>query len=987
MKSFNNPDAVVRHCILDHPAKNVSFLWPLLNANGKLIKYKPRIFNIKGSEIESDLNDVSVRENKLHIPTRTVEQSPVHKCKRLNTPTKHVHKRLFVSDPNEAANNQEESIENLEYIDDDDDLSNTDSKIPVTVSPKELLPIIEKLTELLPEVTQHLSDNNRLEEWTAFFHLVTSGNFSVDHIASQLFWDVVKFSQADNMAGMRFTPAVKEFWAVGLSLFHSKFIRYMGGFKGRGLLLWEDDKSQEKLITDSNNVNFVVPHYNILKDEIRKREISCQTPGIIHSNIQRIAECSESSNKNYKLCIDGKKITVGFGKHLGEVDLYGHESSPTLKEKRERLNVESVLVNSKIEKLDRALEMGKEQIKELNEENKSELLEASLDIISVFTEHIKELRLTKIKREQAVERLLKMSEKPWQQSPYCLAISSMKTHIHRLNICIADVLRLNESLGMIAATCNDQHRMFCSNKEINLNQQSTYVCLKKLESYNEVEILPEITKQRTDKWFEHRKTGKATGSTLHKAIGLSTLREQQQHFDRLFKSNIGTSAEEELSTEVKKLMKHGEENEINAVGVIVGKIIPVFAPESKFYEEGCYIVPDLDNKPILVVSPDGSLRINDTVIMAIEIKCPLPGKVFVPDVHYKIPTYYICQILSEMAALQVKSLLYVCWTPESCTVFRAQFDETLWLTLLKELTTLYGTDNDKASRPKKKNTNIEQLKEMVKKYSEENVVLLAEFSSVFSVPCNHCDSVADVKDLRGYHGLSNEETNRENSCFKTSCSISFAKEVLMKGEAQLLECYNVLRIPAKEVIVAMISDLDRMKKRETPHAFPVAYGLSGYSLKVESVRSMVSEIIEVCHEKGITIRCVSTDGQFYKLCVRDAAGKPLTIIQVAKDTWEATRKMPKQHQVQQLMSFNRKEEEDEFDVETVEFENDTDLDKEGIRRQIVVKGLKNKKWVRLYNPINLQKMMRSKESSKQTVQKTSDNASVVKSSGRFIRVI
>ena len=57
----------IRHCILVHPAKNVSFLWPLLNANGKLIKYKPRIFNIKGGEIESDLNDVSVQ-------TRFVDQ-------------------------------------------------------------------------------------------------------------------------------------------------------------------------------------------------------------------------------------------------------------------------------------------------------------------------------------------------------------------------------------------------------------------------------------------------------------------------------------------------------------------------------------------------------------------------------------------------------------------------------------------------------------------------------------------------------------------------------------------------------------------------------------------------------------------------------------------------------------------------------------------------------------------------------------------------
>ena len=39
MKTYNNHDAVVRHCILDHPAKNVSFLWPLRNASGKKRKF------------------------------------------------------------------------------------------------------------------------------------------------------------------------------------------------------------------------------------------------------------------------------------------------------------------------------------------------------------------------------------------------------------------------------------------------------------------------------------------------------------------------------------------------------------------------------------------------------------------------------------------------------------------------------------------------------------------------------------------------------------------------------------------------------------------------------------------------------------------------------------------------------------------------------------------------------------------------------------
>ena len=63
---------------------------------------------------------------------------------------------------------------------------------------------------------------------------------------------------------------------------------------------------------------------------------------------------------------------------------------------------------------------------------------------------------------------------------------------------------------------------------------------------------------------------------------------------------------------------------------------------------------------------------------ASEIKCPIPGKKYSTDVHYSIPKYYVTQILSEMAALDCQELLYVSWTPESTTVMKAVFDETLW---------------------------------------------------------------------------------------------------------------------------------------------------------------------------------------------------------------------------------------------------------------------------------------------------------------------
>ena len=101
------------------PDKYVSLLWPLLNDNGQLIKYKPRLFNIKGCQIEGDTDNIRIIDNKLHIPTRTVEQSPIHKCARVNTPTKDVHKLFVNTDETEGLDNKDknEIFDKLEYID------------------------------------------------------------------------------------------------------------------------------------------------------------------------------------------------------------------------------------------------------------------------------------------------------------------------------------------------------------------------------------------------------------------------------------------------------------------------------------------------------------------------------------------------------------------------------------------------------------------------------------------------------------------------------------------------------------------------------------------------------------------------------------------------------------------------------------------------------------------------------------------------------
>lgn len=114
-----------------------------------------------------------------------------------------------------------------------------------------------------------------------------------------------------------------------------------------------------------------------------------------------------------------------------------------------------------------------------------------------------------------------------------------------------------------------------------------------------------------------------------------------------------------------KLFDHGTANESNAVATMVATFLPAILSESLFYEEGCYILKEHD-KPILIVSPDGSIKCRDKsgTLFGIEIKCPYPGKSFTTQVHYSIPNYYVSQILSEMHALKVDQMLFLLYSEE-----------------------------------------------------------------------------------------------------------------------------------------------------------------------------------------------------------------------------------------------------------------------------------------------------------------------------------
>ena len=169
-----------------------------------------------------------------------------------------------------------------------------------------------------------------------------------------------------------------------------------------------------------------------------------------------------------------------------------------------------------------------------------------------------------------------------------------------------------------------------------------------------------------------------------------------------------------------------------------------------------------------------------------------------------------------MTALETDHLLYVCWTPKSTTVLRANYDELLWFSIRDELSTIYFPENGVPVRPKSKSSNASKIREMIKTYLSEKVVLLAEFPSNISLPCKHPEwsLCEDSPDPRGYHGVFSEnfqecaEANGRNLTIKLQTNLSNVRQMIMKADNCLHEIYNAFRIPAKEVLVAVLSDLD-----------------------------------------------------------------------------------------------------------------------------------------------------------------------------------
>ena len=194
----------------------------------------------------------------------------------------------------------------------------------------------------------------------------------------------------------------------------------MGSMKNTGQVR-SGQTTMGSLTSEDSVCNFIAPSVQVLRQEIKRTEINCSKPGIIHDMID-LAD----KEKSHKICIDGKRINSGFGKALGDVDLYNHEDSPTLQEQKERLTEEQTLFDDATSLLEKANSFG--HVRADQDIVKEELL---FDIAKVTTGRLKELQFLKTKKELSIEGL-KKSQQKWKAANFAFAVSQAQTAVIRI---------------------------------------------------------------------------------------------------------------------------------------------------------------------------------------------------------------------------------------------------------------------------------------------------------------------------------------------------------------------------------------------------------------------------------------------------------------------------------------------------------------------------------------------------------------------------
>ena len=188
----------------------------------------------------------------------------------------------------------------------------------------------------------------------------------------------------------------------------------------------------------------------------------------------------------------------------------------------------------------------------------------------------------------------------------------------------------------------------------------------------------------------------------------------------------------------------------------------------------------------------------------------MPGKQYTTVVYYTLPRYYSTQVLSQMAANSCSRLSNLCYTDESSLFIIGGYGKQLWGDVWEFATELYG--NGLKKRPTKSNPNSKIFRPRLNDFSNRSQFIV-EFPSVKGVLCK-C-SEQSLPEANEFCKHLSESGSGSVLCHTDTCQVA-----VTTAKDELVEAYQLLRRPAKELLVGVKSDLEIIAdpaQPDTPH--------------------------------------------------------------------------------------------------------------------------------------------------------------------------
>ena len=331
--------------------------------------------------------------------------------------------------------------------------------------------------------------------------------------------------------------------------------------------------------------------------------------------------------------------------------------------------------------------------------------------------------------------------------------------------------------------------------------------------------------------------------------------------------------ERSFSDEVRARLDHGTTNEIHGVATVVGCVMPCFmSAEYTLFEVGPKFMDGDVRTHLLEVSADGLIRNCATQeSILVEIKCPAPKDPQFLPTHYRLPVYYVPQILCEMAVYGVKTLLFivVSTTCKTATLHKCSFNEALWTEIWGITKNLY----DKPFVNIPTSASVPWKSDLLQKFEiflEQNTSFQVEVPLVLG----HEDTILSGSPSESPYHIPVEISQEKHLC-QSEIDSKVANIVANLPEI-VVEAHQCIRKPASEIVAFMLTNSDRKSTLENYCSTIIGFGLKGKSMRTSILKKMVTEIRRDCSANDIRIAAECYDGQWHQHVVTDCDGNPLT---------------------------------------------------------------------------------------------------------------